>query len=145
MCILKFINGNDEQISEEVNIPCANTFRKRLFGLMGKSNFSGLLFKQKYANRYAACIHTSFMRVPIDVIYIDDNNRIMDLITLSPWKLYIPKNGYIKYIIELPENSIREYKLEEGVKVVIKNEKKKTGQTKTYCTDGHEHNPEKVE
>lgn len=129
MCILNFINRKNEQISETIHIAYADTFKKRLLGLMGKSNFSGLLFKQKYRNRYASSIHTCFMRASIDVIYVDDNGRIRELITLSPWKLYIPKNGYIKYIIELPENSIEEYNLEQGIEVVIKNEQEKTGQT----------------
>ena len=69
------------------------------------------------------------MKVTIDLIFVNEKNEVQELKTLVPWKLYIPKNGYIKYIIELPENSIKKYGLEKGVKVVIEYEKKKTRQT----------------
>jgi uncharacterized membrane protein (UPF0127 family) len=63
------------------------------------------------------------MKVPIDIIYVNEKNEIQELKKLVPWKLYIPKNGYIKYIIELPENSIKKYELEKGIKVVVEYEK----------------------
>ena len=140
MCILKFIDENGVQIFEVSDVSYADTFKKRLFGLIGKSNFTAMIFKQKCSDRYHASIHTCFMKVPIDVLYVDDKNRIRELVTLRPWKLYIPNNGYIKYIIELPENSIEKYKLKQGLEVVIKDEQKKTGQTKENCTNRYEQN-----
>lgn len=144
MYILEFINENYEQNYEVTNVSYADTFMKRLFGLIGKSNFSAMIFKQEYSNRYRSSIHTCFMKATIDVLYVNHENIIQELVTLRPWKLYIPKNGYIKYIIELPENSIEKYNLKQGVKVVIKNEKEKTGQTKENCTDSYEQNQKKV-
>lgn len=123
---LEFINKKNKQKHKLVNISFADTFKKRLIGLMWKRNFNGLLFKQKYSNRFYASVHTCFMKVPIDLIFVNMNNEIQELKTLVPWKIYIPKNGYIKYIIELPENSVKKYNLEKGVKVVIEYEKKKT-------------------
>ena len=64
-----------------------------------------------------------FREDDICVIYVNEKNEIQELKKLEPWKIYIPKNGYIKYIIELPENSINQYKLEKGVRVVIEYEK----------------------
>ena len=61
--------------------------------------------------------------IPIDIIYVNEKNEIQELKKLEPWKIYIPKNGYIKYIIELPENSMKKYELEKGVKVVVEYEK----------------------
>ena len=123
---LIFIDKNNKQKYKIENISLANTFKKRLIGLMWKKKFNGLIFKQKYPNRYYASIHTCFMKVPIDLVFVNEKNEIQELNTLVPWKLYIPKNGYIKYIIELPENSMKKYELETGVKVVIEHEKKKT-------------------
>lgn len=123
MYIITFINKNTKQKYKIKNISYANTFKKRLLGLMGKTNFDGLMFKQKYENRFYSSIHTCFMKVPIDIIYVNEKNEIQELKKLEPWKIYIPKNGYIKYIIELPENSINQYKLEKGVRVVIEYEK----------------------
>lgn len=123
MYTITFINKNTKQKYKIKNISYANTFKKRLLGLMGKTNFDGLMFKQKYENRFYSSIHTCFMKVPIDIIYVNEKNEIQELKKLAPWKIYIPKNGYIKYIIELPENSINQYKLEKGVRVVIEYEK----------------------
>lgn len=126
---LKFIDEKNKQKHIVANISFADTFEKRLIGLMWKRNFNGLIFKQKYSNKFYASIHTCFMKVTIDLIFVNEKNEVQELKTLVPWKLYIPKNGYIKYIIELPENSIKKYGLEKGVKVVIEYEKKKTRQT----------------
>lgn len=123
MYIITFINKNTKQKYKIKNISYANTFKKRLLGLMGKTNFDGLMFKQKYENRFYSSIHTCFMKVPIDIIYVNEKNEIQELKKLEPWKIYIPKNGYIKYIIELPENSMKKYELEKGVKVVVEYEK----------------------
>ena len=103
-----------------IEVECADTFKKRLFGLMGKKKFNGLLFKQKYSNRFLSSIHTSFMLVPIDLIYIDKNMRISQTTTLNPWNIFIPKDDNTKYILELPENSIirKNIKINTKVKLV---------------------------
>ena len=77
-----------------------------LLGLMGKREFNGLLFKQRHSNRFSSSIHTSFMKVPIDLIYVDCDMRISQVTTLKPWRIFIPDNDNSKYILELPENSI---------------------------------------
>lgn len=121
---IKFINKKNKQNYTMTNIPCAKTFTQRLMGLMGKKNFNGLIFKQKNNNKLNSIIHTSFMKENIDIIYINREMKIQELTTLNPWKLYIPKKEYIKYIIELPEKSISNYKLEINMEVVIINEKR---------------------
>ena len=104
-----------------IEVECADTFQKRLFGLMGKKEFSGLLFKQKYSNKFLSSIHTSFMRVPIDLIYIDKNMRISQTTTLNPWKIFIPKENNTKYILELRENSINMKNIKINTKVKLVN------------------------
>jgi uncharacterized membrane protein (UPF0127 family) len=121
------INKKNKQKRIIKNIECANNFQKRLLGLMGKSNFNGLIFKQTSKNRFLGSIHTCFMKTKIDVIYINSEMKIQELVELEQWKLYIPKNGEIKYIIELPENSIQKYGLNNYSKIVIENEKTQTG------------------
>jgi uncharacterized membrane protein (UPF0127 family) len=108
-----------------IEVECADTFKKRLFGLMGKKKFSGLLFKQKYSNRFFSSIHTSFMLVPIDLIYIDKNMRISQTTTLNPWNIFIPKDDNTKYILELPENSIKNNDIKVNNTIKIKKNIKK--------------------
>ncbi len=124
---ITFINNKTKQKHTISNIPLADNFLKRLLGLMGKENFNGMIFKQKDHGRLNASIHTCFMKKTIDIIYINRDMLIEEIVTLPPWKLYIPKNGYIKYIIELPENNAKKYDLQHNSKVVInkcKNEEK---------------------
>lgn len=124
---IKFFDKNNKQKYNMNNVSYADTFQKRLFGLMGKSKFDGLIFKQNIENRYFGSIHTCFMKTGIDIIYINTNMEIQEIVTLTPWKLYIPKKDKIKYIIELPKNTSNKYNLKVQDTVVINDEKKKKG------------------
>lgn len=117
-----FLNENNEQKTKIANVSYADSFLKRFKGLMRKSNFNGLIFKQRYPDKYSGSIHTCFMKVPIDIIYISSNMIIQEIITLHPWKVYIPKNENIKYIIELPEKSMKLHDIKLGDKIVITDE-----------------------
>ena len=56
-------------LDKEINLKEANTLKKRLLGLMFKTNIQeGLVFKTK-------AIHTFFMKENIDVIITDKNNK----------------------------------------------------------------------
>ena len=118
------INKNYEQKYKIKNIPIANSFMKRFLGLMGKNKFSGLIFKQKHTDKYSNSIHTCFMKAPIDIIYINNEMKIQEITTLKPWKLYIPKKGNIKYIIELPENSVNKHHIKLDDIVILYEQKK---------------------
>ena len=74
----------------------ADTFFKRLIGLMGKKDFRQILV---FTNLKDSSIHTMFMRFEIDVYYADENKVILDKTTLKPWKFYRPKKQ-AKYIVE---------------------------------------------
>ena len=78
------------------NLVIADSFFKRLAGLMFKKDFeSVMLFK----NLTDSSIHTMFMRFEIDVYFINENNVIYDKKTLKPWKFYRP-DLKAKYILE---------------------------------------------
>lgn len=82
----------------------ANSFFKRLKGLLGR----------KFLNEGEALIimpsnsiHTFFMRFPIDVLFIDKNNKIVKLIpSLKPFR-FTPICFKSAYIVELPSGKIR--------------------------------------
>lgn len=77
----KLINGkNGSVILKEMKI--ASTFWSRFMGLMGKtpSFDEGLLIKP------CNSIHCFFMKVPIDVLFIDDENKVVRKIdSMKPW------------------------------------------------------------
>lgn len=89
-------------------IVIANTFLKRLFGLMGKKEIDyGMLFPK------CNSIHTFFMKESIDVIGLDENNEVI-------YKYEnLPKNKIIKInydrkktsILELPQNASSKIKV----------------------------------
>lgn len=102
-----------------IKVKYAKSFMDRFIGLMGKRDFDGLLFKQKYQNRYLSSIHTHFMRVPIDVIYLNDKLEVTQLVTLKPWKYFIPKQNNTLYIIELPIMTIKKNNITLNSKIEL--------------------------
>lgn len=82
-----------------INFPIriADTFRSRLIGLMGLDQFDyGLLIIP------CKSIHTFFMKVAIDVIFLDKNFVVIDIRkAVAPWKAGIA-NRKAASVLELP-------------------------------------------
>lgn len=81
----------------------ADTFFKRLKGLMGKKCFNDAML---FTNLKDSSIHTMFMRFEIDVYFIDENKVIYDKVSLKPWKFYKPKKQS-KYILETKKGLLK--------------------------------------
>jgi uncharacterized membrane protein (UPF0127 family) len=62
----------------------ADTALTRMKGLLGRRELTpeeGILL------RPASSVHTAFMRFPIDLVFIDRDNRIVKIVpTLAPWR-----------------------------------------------------------
>ena len=96
---------------EEFIVDIANTFKKRLLGLMGKKNITKGIFFPKTSS-----IHTFFMKEDIDIIMIDKNNKVIYYKkNLSKNKIIIKKKAY--HTIELPSNSLNNINI--GDKLII--------------------------
>ena len=95
---------------KEIDIKNCTSFKDRLLGLMFKTNItSGLLFER------CNSIHTIFMKEDIDVIGLNDNNKVVGYKKcLKPYKFLKIKSA--KKIIELPSNSINKDILNEKIK-----------------------------
>ena len=67
------------------HLEVADTFLKRALGLMGKPALAtghGLLISPCRA------LHTSFMRFPIDAVFLDHDNRPVKVVRdIKPWRL----------------------------------------------------------
>ncbi|MEZ4661902.1 MAG: DUF192 domain-containing protein [Caldilineaceae bacterium] len=51
-------------------------------------------------------IHTHFMFMPIDVLYVDAQNKIVDMsLTMKPWRMALPRLK-AHYVIEMPAGVI---------------------------------------
>ena len=88
----------------------AKNFFERLIGLMFKKNVDyALIFYLQKESRINAAIHTMFMFMQIDVLFLNDKKRIVDIKQkMKPWSFYIPKRK-AKYIVEIPSGIIKNF------------------------------------
>lgn len=88
----------------------AGTFVERGRGMIGRkfSGFDAMIFNN------CNSIHTMFMSINIDVIFVDCENRICDFRkSLPPWKPFV-RSGRAITVIELPEGAIERTGTELG-------------------------------
>ncbi|RAP48283.1 MAG: hypothetical protein BZ136_05105 [Methanosphaera sp. rholeuAM74] len=114
-----------EKETKTIKADYADTYTKRLKGLMLQNTIKPLLYKQKNPHKIYATIHTLFMKKTIDIIYINQKNQITETTTLKPWKIHIPKNNDTKYIIELPQNTIKTMNIKKHNQTKITTHKNK--------------------
>jgi hypothetical protein len=85
-----------------IRITCADNFLRRLKGLMFEDNIDfGLLIKTELGSS----VHTSFMKFPIDIYFLDENKEIYEKTSLNPWKFYKPKKK-ASYILETKKGEL---------------------------------------
>lgn len=86
-----------------INIIYANSFFRRLKGLMGKKDID---FALLFCNLKDSGIHTHFMRFDIDVYFLDENKVVFEKTTLKPWKFYRPEKQ-AKFILETKKDVLK--------------------------------------
>ncbi|MGL6298672.1 MAG: DUF192 domain-containing protein [Methanobacteriaceae archaeon] len=116
----------------ERNLKFANSYFKRLKGLMFVRELNyGLVFiipKSKIRNisPKTNTIHSFFMRISVDILFLNENKEVIDMKTLKPWKYYSPvvtnkgnniESVEISYIIELKEGLAKKNKVNIGDKL----------------------------
>ncbi|MGB9837474.1 DUF192 domain-containing protein [Methanothermobacter sp.] len=87
----------------------ADTFLSRFRGLMLRRNVeTGLVLEiPEGRGRYGSGIHMFFMLVPLDVLFVDKDMRVVDMAELKPWQVYNPVKP-ARYVIELKKGKIEE-------------------------------------
>lgn len=96
-------------------VDLADSFMSRFLGLMFKKNIErGLILKLPSSrSRRGSAIHMFFMKFPLDIIFTDTEKKIVDMVSIEPWKTYTP-NSPAKYVIEMEKGTINDFKLEIG-------------------------------
>ncbi len=93
-------NKRDGVIMAEIII--ADTWVKRLVGLMMKKDFDDILVIAMPFESRLNGIHTCFMRFPIDVYFLDSSGKLVDLVkSIPPWKTGVYPKKPAKYIVEV--------------------------------------------
>jgi uncharacterized protein len=85
---------------------------RRLQGLLGRRNLGedeGLLL------RPASSVHTLFMRVPIDVVFLDQDLRVAD--SVPPWRVVSRRRS--RLVLELPAGAAARLGLRADEQLVI--------------------------
>lgn len=94
----------------------ADSFVSRLRGLIGVRELpegDGLLIVP--ANQ----VHTNFMSIPIDVLYLDDDNRVMDFDqSMKPYRFGRMRRG-AHAVLELPAGAVATYGVQKGDQLQI--------------------------
>ena len=96
----------------------ADSFMSRFLGLMFRNNLErGLILKLPSSrSRRGSAIHMFFMKFPLDIIFVDEDKKIVDMVSIEPWKTYTPK-APAKYVIEMEKGSTNTFNLEIGDKL----------------------------
>ena len=93
---------------------CKDILSKSL-GLMFSSKARPLIFTFK--NEKIIPLHMLFVFYPIDVLFLDKNKTVTETKeNFRPFTFYTPKNNAM-YVIELPENTIKQTKTKIGDKI----------------------------
>ena len=92
---------------------CKNIFSKSLGLIFSKPKSLIFIFKEEKINP----LHMFFVFYPIDVLFLNKNKIVVELTeNFRPFAFYTPKNK-AKYIIELPQNTIKKTKTQIGDKI----------------------------
>jgi len=79
-----------------------------------------LVVPDYYKNRFQAGIHMLFVFYSLNILFLDEDYKIVDLVRLPPfYPIYIPKK-LPKYVVETSENVIKKYNLKIGDKLEFK-------------------------
>lgn len=103
--------------NKELKIRNANTFLKRLIGLLGeKEILSGMFFP------HTNSVHTFFMKTNIDILALDENNEvILKCVDVPKNKIITVKNKVKKTsILELPSNTSQGIKIGDKLTFIRK-------------------------
>lgn len=111
----QFVNITSIQ-NPQVNIQAEKciTFGCQLRGLMLQKFLrphEGMLFIENYESRLFSSIHMLFMNFNITVIWLNENNRVVDKKIAKRWTIaHLPEKP-AKYILELHESRIEDFQI----------------------------------
>lgn len=98
------------------NLILAESLSARMKGLLGRA---ALLEHEAMLLRPCRSIHMWFMRFPIDVIFLDQNLRVIKAVSnLKPWQLAIaPRRTHC--VLEAAAGKIRQVNLSSGDQLTL--------------------------
>jgi uncharacterized membrane protein (UPF0127 family) len=96
------------------DLKLAESFKDRMLGLLITSNPRNLLFKTRFG------IHTLLLSEPTDILILDSDLKIVKMKEgLKPNRFFF-WNPRFRMVLELPNRTIKKYKLKPGMKLILK-------------------------
>jgi hypothetical protein len=90
-------------------VELAESFFKKALGLMFRKNLEGaLVLTLPRETRVGASIHTFFMRFPIDVLFLDEERRVVDTaFNVRPWTFNVTPRSPVRYVVEFEAGNMK--------------------------------------
>ncbi len=77
-------------------------------GLVGRERFDGALVLRR-----ASAVHTLGMRFAVDVAFLDGELVVLDLCTMAPWRLGLPR-WRARHVLEAEAGAFERWNLRRG-------------------------------
>ena len=107
----------DEDLLVADRVTMCETFPARLRGLLGKRS---LAEKEVYWIRPCESIHTFFMLMAIDAVFVDADLRVVKIIeNMTPFQVCLPAK-HAAGVIEGPVGMIARAKLNKGTQLAVR-------------------------
>lgn len=107
---------------QEYQLIKAHTFWSRYWGLMFKNEFPSNCVLEIMP---CSSIHTFFMKFPINVLFVDKKNCIVDYkINVKPWRLLFSKSFRTCKTLEMTYKGNENLQVERGQKIVLIHDEK---------------------
>ncbi len=114
------LKANGECVASDVEF--AESYFQQIKGLMFRKQLpmeSALIFVMDKAK--TTSIHMLFVKFPIDVLFLDENKKILKISTLRPWTGFAWSRD-TRYIIEMNAGMASKNNLKPGEKLFFRNE-----------------------
>jgi uncharacterized protein len=97
----------------KISVKEATSLREKIQGLIGKDKPQALLIKTHFG------IHTFGVKFPIDVLILDNENKVMSIRkNMKPNRIFLWNPKYEK-VIELPDGTIEKRKIKINIPLDI--------------------------
>lgn len=92
----------------------ARTSRTRRRGLLGRDSVEGAMLLEP-----ARSVHTFGMRIPIDVVHLDRDRRVLRVVTMRPNRLGRPVRG-ARSVLECEAGAMARWGVHPGAELEIR-------------------------
>ncbi len=92
----------------------ADTWGTRLKGVLGREEFEGALLI-----RPALSVHTIGVRIKLDVAYCDSELRVLEVVTMAPNRVGMPRLRS-RQVIEAPKGSFERWGIGAGDQLEVR-------------------------